>query len=95
MLNRGAAFQNPAGEVQGWTYHSTVTEQNKQANTAVLRASQSNLSSSGSAAGPCGGKSLVKSCAAVSNMPDSQQHLASGDQTTEKRDVEACQSMTS
>lgn len=57
----------------------------------MVRAGQSNLSSSGSADEPYGNKSLVKSRAAVSNMPDSHQHLASGDQTTEKKEVEACQ----
>lgn len=91
MLNRGTPFQNPAGKVQGWTYHSTETERNKQEHTAVVRAGQSNLSSSSSADEPCGNKSLVKSPAAVSNMPDSQQHLEPGDQTTEKKEVEACQ----
>lgn len=95
MLNRGIPFQNPAGKVQGWTHHSTETEQNKQAHTAVLRAGQSNLSSSSSDDEPMAKKTLVKSHAAVSNMPHSQQHLASGDQTTEKRMWKHARGMTS
>lgn len=95
MLNRGTPFQNPAGNVQSWIHHSTETEQNEQAHPAVVRAGHSNLSTSGSADEPYGNKSLVKSRAAVSNTPDSQKHLASGDQTTEKRMWKHAKGMTS